>query len=212
MHACTHPGGTPILAVWTLEAMTQRRAKTYDRPQRSPQWAQQACAHPGCQRVGEYRAPRSRRALKDYVWFCLDHVRMYNAAWDFYRGMSADEIESMRRQDTVGWRPTWPFGSKRDRSAEEAERVRAAFAKFFGHEEEREQPRAEARRAAHGVAAEALAILSLPPDATPAEVKSRYKELVKRHHPDANGGDKDAEERLKSINQAYSTLKGLASA
>jgi len=39
------------------------------------------------------------------------------------------------------------------------------------------------------------------------EVKARYKELVKRHHPDTNGGDKEAEERLKLINQAYTTLK-----
>ncbi|MFO1060844.1 MAG: DnaJ domain-containing protein, partial [Dongiaceae bacterium] len=35
----------------------------------------------------------------------------------------------------------------------------------------------------------------------------RYKSLVKRLHPDANGGDKAAEERLKHINLAYSTLK-----
>jgi DnaJ-class molecular chaperone len=37
-------------------------------------------------------------------------------------------------------------------------------------------------------------------------VKARYKELVKRHHPDANGGDKSAEERFKTVSEAYRTL------
>ena len=42
-------------------------------------------------------------------------------------------------------------------------------------------------------------------------LKARYKELVKLNHPDANGGDKMAEERLKDINEAYATLKKLLS-
>ena len=40
------------------------------------------------------------------------------------------------------------------------------------------------------------------------EVKTRYKQLAKQHHPDANNGDRDAEERLKTINQAYAALRG----
>ena len=49
-------------------------------------------------------------------------------------------------------------------------------------------------------------ILDLTPPVTVAILKARYKELVKRHHPDANGGDKSAEEKFKEINEAYQTV------
>ena len=63
--------------------------------------------------MGEHRAPRSRDALDQHYWFCLDHVRAYNAAWDFYRGMTPEQIEASRRLDVIGWRPTWPLGGGR---------------------------------------------------------------------------------------------------
>ena len=52
-----------------------------------------------------------------------------------------------------------------------------------------------------------LAQLDLDETATLQDIKMRYKQLVKRFHPDANGGDKKAEERFKSINEAYTNLK-----
>ncbi|MGQ0664574.1 MAG: J domain-containing protein [Pseudomonadota bacterium] len=164
------------------------------------------CDHPGCLQVGEYRAPRSRHMLTVFYWFCLEHVRAYNAAWDYYRGMSAAEIEACRRADTVGWRPTWPMGPQRRFDRLSMEELRAAFARLFdgpdilGAGPAWERPRLTPED-------EALAVLDLRADATMAQIKARYRELVKRHHPDANGGDKAAEERLKSINQAYAILK-----
>ena len=68
-----------------------------------------------------------------------------------------------------------------------------------GHRVRSWEPKTEEQRA--------LAMLDLAPPVKADEVKLRYKELVKRLHPDANGGDKEAEERLKLINDAYSTLK-----
>src|SRR5690348_17810776 len=59
------------------------------------------CDMPGCERFGEYRAPKSRRNLKDYWWFCLEHVRAYNSTWDYYKGMSPGEIEAQLRADTA---------------------------------------------------------------------------------------------------------------
>ena len=55
--------------------------------------------------------------------------------------------------------------------------------------------------------AKALSTMDLSPPVTLDKLKARYKELVKRFHPDTHGGDKAAEERLKLINQAYSTLR-----
>jgi DnaJ-domain-containing protein 1 len=59
----------------------------------------------------------------------------------------------------------------------------------------------------NALAIKALLTLELGGDATPAKIKSRYKELVKRHHPDANGGDRSSEERLREIIQAYNFLR-----
>lgn len=165
-----------------------------------------ACDHAGCRAPGEHRAPRSRDALDQHYWFCLDHVRAYNAAWDFYRGMSADQIESARRLDIIGWRPTWPLGGGPGRPARvNREDIEEALRRFFSYDVESPEP--PRRRRPATPEEEALATLDLPADAAPDEVKARWKALVKLHHPDANGGDKDAEERLKSINRAYTFLK-----
>ena len=53
----------------------------------------------------------------------------------------------------------------------------------------------------------ALETLLLPETASKSDIKSRFKELVKRHHPDSNGGDKASEEKLREIIQAYNYLK-----
>jgi DnaJ-domain-containing protein 1 len=65
----------------------------------------------------------------------------------------------------------------------------------------------EAPARAASATEQALAVFDIEPPFTPLRLKSRYKVLVKLHHPDAHGGDKAAEEKLKIINQAYATLK-----
>jgi DnaJ domain len=189
-----------------------RRARHYA-PQTPPSGGPRACDHSGCGELGLYRAPRSRHQLKNYYWFCLEHVREYNSTWDFYRNMSPADIERLNREDLVGQRPTWPLGQRGANSRVQDEGVRTAFRRYFGEEMDdaaRRRAREEAKRrtqAQHDPRIEALAVLELPESATLAEIKARYKQLAKKHHPDANGGDKAAEERLKSINLAYSLLK-----
>src|SRR5437763_17076845 len=70
------------------------------------------CDHPGCEAGGEFRAPRSRLELNHYYWFCIEHVRAYNLAWNYYRGMSDSEIEAEIRRDTVWQRPSWRLGER----------------------------------------------------------------------------------------------------
>ncbi len=165
---------------------------------------QRQCDHPGCPQEGEFRAPRARDRLTDYYWFCLDHVRAYNARWDYYAGMSADEIERETRNATTWQRPTWPMGCKTGQR-------RHAFAfedplGVFEGEEDEESCRARAEAAADTPERAAMRVLELDNPLTLARLKARYKELVKRHHPDANGGDKAAEEKFKQISVAYTTL------
>jgi len=179
--------------------MTRSRLAEYVDPVRI---LPRSCDHPGCAGSGDFRAPRSKTALHDFYWFCLDHVRAYNAAWNFYAGMTTAEIEAEIRHDTVWQRPSWPLGA----------RVGALYgAKWrgFGLFDLDEDRPAEAGAPARprSPIEKALALFDLVPPLTLAGLKARYKELVKRHHPDTHGGDKAAEEKLKEIIQAYSMLK-----
>jgi hypothetical protein len=161
------------------------------------------CDMPGCRHEGEYRAPKSRETLRDYFWFCLEHVRSYNAAWDFYKGMSPGQIEAHMRSDVIWGRPTWPLG-RLGRGATEDEAIidRLDILGAAGFVRTR-QPAAATPSALR----EPLHTLGLPWPVSLDEVKTRYKALAKVHHPDANGGDRAAEERLKTINLAYAALR-----
>lgn len=157
---------------------------------------------------GEYRAPKSRRNLSEYFWFCLEHVRNYNSTWDFYKGMSPAEVEAQLRSDTSWQRPTWPLGhlgagAWDDEALRDPLHVLAA-GRVNGASGNARRP--EAERAPPELR-DPLATLGLSWPTTMDVVKSRYKELAKRHHPDANGGSRDAEERLKTINVAYAAVR-----
>jgi hypothetical protein len=185
------------------------------RAQRPPPIARR-CDIPDCACAGDYRAPKSRDHLTEYFWFCLDHVRAYNAAWDYYAGMSAAEIEAELRRDTIWHRPTWPLGGRQG-AARDARRPRDErhyrFRDTFGLFDDLftpgSGPGADSTRRTRPPQpqAKALALFDLSAPVGFDEVRARYKELVKQHHPDANGGDKAAEERLKLINEAYVILR-----
>ncbi len=164
-----------------------------------------ACSWPGCQGHGAFKAPKSRESLRSYHYFCLDHVREYNRRWNYYEGMNSAEIERDMYKDYTWDRPSWNFGTFKKTPG-----AGGGFKDDFGFfhedgsfknepEDDYSQFDQEERKA--------FAILDLKPDATKKELKARYKVLVKKHHPDANNGDKDAEERFKIISQAYTLLK-----
>ena len=162
------------------------------------------CDHPGCRLGGEYRAPKGRDSLNEYHWFCLEHVRAYNASWDYYRGMTPGQIEAMTRADTGWQRPTWPLGSLGTRGFDETNlhdplHLLASGRIRRGTQSEPMHTPREIR--------DPMQTLGLEWPISLDTLKSRYKELAKRHHPDANGGDRAAEERLKSINLAYAAVR-----
>ena len=164
------------------------------------------CGWPDCAQLGEHRAPVSRDHLDEFYWFCLDHVRIYNRSWNYYVGMSDAEVEACIRSDTIWNRPSWPFaGGKVPPSGFDFGNVNDPQGAMgwdgtrsgIGNTSPTELSVLERR---------AFSVLGLEFPVTRDEVKARYKELVKRHHPDANGGEKDAEERIKRINQAHEVL------
>jgi len=191
------------------QPMQRNRARLDSRYDFAPRPATRACDHPGCAADGEYRAPKARDRLNEYFWFCLNHVREYNKAWDYYAGMNADQIESEVRRDTTWQRPTWPLGFWSVQEKFLRDRVTKGFGFEFGREpgQGKAEEQAQRRQTARTPEEEALAVLDLTPPVDFARIKARYRELAKLHHPDANGGDRAAEERLKDINQAYNTLK-----
>lgn len=164
------------------------------------------CAAPGCVDAGVYPAPRDRSRPRPFIYFCLEHIRAYNAGWDYYRGMNADQIEADRRLDVVWRRQTWAFGGKERRKATADfafEDPLAACSDLF---DEPGAGRPKRRFRPGGPEDRAQAELGLDDDFDREMLKLRYKALVKRWHPDANGGSVEAEERLKAINEAYRTL------
>lgn len=169
------------------------------------------CAIPGCNQHGEYRAPRDR-TLTDYIWLCLDHVRDHNRQWNYYTGMSAEELEDEIRRDCTWQRPTWKLGTLgggTDRYG--GTRFRDDFGFFDAEREEAKTDRTRWQRNRHmpqpdNPEEKALEIMGLHLPLDPRELRERYLSLVKEHHPDVNREDPGAEERLKDINDAYRTL------
>ncbi|MBU3890882.1 J domain-containing protein [Methylosinus sporium] len=170
------------------------------------------CDAPGCEAAGEYRAPMGRLREGQYFCFCLEHVREYNNSYNYFNGMSDEAVARYLKDDaTTGHRPTWSMGVKRGQASFREDPLRPDnFADPMGlyrQRAHRARPQAEASPRYSAVTIKALNALGLDETAGAEAIKTRYKELVKRHHPDANGGDRSCEERLREIIHAYKTLR-----
>jgi DnaJ-domain-containing protein 1 len=177
---------------------------------RTPEKAAPAtpCSFPGCTAEGVFRAPKGREREGEYFSFCRDHVREYNATYDYFRGMDDASMAKFRQADAVGHRPTWKMGARAAAAGQPVDESVFAEARAARRRGAKgKPPQTEPPPRYNALAIKALLTLELGGDATPAKIKTRYKELVKRHHPDANGGDRSSEERLREIIQAYNFLR-----
>lgn len=171
-------------------------------------YPRRACDHDGCEAEGAHKAPVNRNKLNSYYWFCLEHVREYNSNWNYYAGMNEYEVESSNRFDHFWERPTWPFGvnpSERQQfySFHDPHDLLGMGRRFSAFDNDGYIQTEKVM----GEEAEALRVMDLHYPLTPEKLKARYKELVKKHHPDKNGGCVTSEEKLKKINKAYDLLK-----
>jgi curved DNA-binding protein CbpA len=186
------------------------RIRTKPEPQVEAAPEQPRCDHPGCKAVGEHRAPMGRLREGQYFCFCLDHVRQYNHSYNYFTGMTDDDVAKYQKDAIVGHRPTWAMGVNRAGRGHREEGVDPeGFRDTLGSF--RDRPRgttSQPPKPRYGIAGQkALATLGLDETADPEKVKARYKELVKRLHPDANGGDRSLEDKLREIIHAYNYLK-----
>jgi hypothetical protein len=180
-----------------------------------------ACDWPNCEAPATHRAPKGRLREREYWRFCLDHVREYNHTYNFFAGMSPDDIARYQKEAVIGHRPTWKMGMNGGRPASRSRspRSRREFAhaddpfgvlrELGGSAGQRSARRPADDRSPRNAERKALDILGLEADASAQDVKTRFKALVKRHHPDANGGDRSSEDRLREIIQAYNYLKSI---
>lgn len=164
------------------------------------------CEHPGCPKPGEFRAPKGRMRENEFFCFCLDHVREYNQSYNYFKGMSDDEVAGFQKEAIIGHRPTWTMGARTgDQGAAPGAAPGDPFNRFRRY---RQRPGTPPKSTKVGIAQRrALAVLGLDESADAQTIQARYKELVKRLHPDANGGDRSQEEKLREIIHAYKQLR-----
>jgi hypothetical protein len=170
--------------------------------------ARARCAVPGCTAPGEYKAPLQPANLDcpgEWRFLCLDHVREHNAKYNYFEGMSADEI-SRAQSPLGGWeRPSRKFAANGSdpppRWSDFADPLDAISARFGNLRE-----RSTASRFSKPER-RALSVLGLGEDADRHKLRQRYSTLVRRFHPDKNGGDRSHERRLGEVIEAYQLLR-----
>jgi DnaJ-domain-containing protein 1 len=185
------------------------------------------CEWQGCREPGLYPAPKGRGHEGEYHRFCLEHVRQYNKSYNYFAGMPDEDVVKHQKDDTVGHRPTWFVGvnswarNRASRATRNGDRRNGfghrfstydPFGLFGAKAEVAPSKPGEPPRVLRRAERKCLRQLNLEDTATKAEVKARFKDLVKRHHPDRNGGDRRSEDKLREVIQAYNYLRqaGLA--
>ncbi len=173
---------------------------------------QRPCDHVGCQRAGGHRAPKGREAPEQYWHFCYEHAAAYNRRWNYFAGMSDAELADYQKREETGHRPTWTFRTGRlDRFSGAMRGFQAGRrADPFGLFGDGPRPAAETARPQRRLTrlqTLAFEALALEETADAGQIRARYAELVKRWHPDSNGGDRGAEANLHRVISAYQTLK-----
>jgi len=180
---------------------------------------QGTCNWPGCPEAGSHKAPKGRGREGEYFSYCLEHVRAYNKNYNYFAGMSDDDISSYQKASVTGHRPTWSSGVNAWSATGFRSQAQAHMGGFrpdfqtsdpfevFGHARAGEGAAGPQRRTLRNAERKSLRALDLDEDAKGADIKARFKALVKQHHPDANGGDKQSEDKLREVIQAYNHLK-----
>lgn len=169
------------------------------------------CQWDGCEKIGTHRAPVGRDAEGLYIFFCLEHVKEYNKGYNFSANLSDADIARYQKEAATGGRPTWGTGVHQATESPLPATGPSGSAKALNARKSAIQRKAQAANAQvrklKVLEAKAFETLGLEPDATPEEIRSRYKERLKMHHPDANQGNRNSEEDLRASIEAHKILK-----
>ncbi len=183
----------------------------YDIKRKNLSWEkniQKICDEINCNEIGNYKAPKSRIKLNEYYFFCLKHIKEYNKSWDFYKGLSVDQIEFSMRKDSVWDRPSWPFKGNPTKIIDQVN-------EFIGNDSDINQKKYNydqfysnklIKDSLSNEENKALNVLELKLPLNLTKIKKKYKKLVKIFHPDVNDNNKEAEDKFKEINESYKIL------
>lgn len=183
--------------------------------QKPPSWAAsqtRVCDAPDCGSKAVVRVARAPRKPQDKLWLCAEHAREHNRRWNYFEGLSESESEAARRGAIYGDRPTWAMGKNERARASARARGPADMHDAFGLFADAAKTRASNAPIRDGrvlpkLQAQAFDTLGLRVTAAGPEIRRRYAELVRRYHPDANGGDRSAEAQLSAVVRAHQILK-----
>ena len=155
------------------------------------------CNYPNCKELGIYPAPKSRTNLREYYYFCIDHVREFNKSWNYFSGLNEEELEVEIRKSVTWDRPSWKFGTKAINHDFEK-----AF-KFFN-----EQKKIKKSKVIDKKLESCFKVLELNSDSSLKEIKTRYKMLAKKWHPDSQNSvaSKYNKDKFINISNAYKTI------
>ena len=162
------------------------------------------CDHKSCNKIGEYKAPIEKDNSKKFKWLCLEHIKEFNRSWDYFKGMSDQEVCEFLKSDMTWHKPTQSFSSPDNffsilwkNTLNEGGAIWGnGFSKinkskiYFTNKDK-----------------EALKIIELEVRTKLEKIQNQFKKLVKKYHPDMNAGNKKFEEKLKIITLAYTQLK-----
>lgn len=162
------------------------------------------CDHVPCYDEGVFKAPKNSRATShhhdnsQWYWFCKEHVREYNAKWNFYKGMNEDQAYQAYKNDLIWNRPSWSVGT----NTNNAKSLYDPFNILNDGTYASPPYLSPSER-------DALAFFDLQFPFSADELQSAYRNLVKKNHPDIHK-TKSAEEQIRKINSCYQLLKKIA--
>ena len=151
--------------------------------------SERICSNPKCKELGVYPAPKSRDNLREYLYFCINCIRDFNKSWNYFEGLNEYELEVEIRKSVTWDRPSWKFGTKNLNYDFEK-----AFNTFENQKIQKNKNNLDIKLEA------AFKILGLNSDSDLQEVKTKYKHLAKRWHPDVQNDNKSKINKDKFIN------------
>ena len=159
------------------------------------------CEWKNCNSKGIYRAPKNRENLREFRWFCLEHIREYNKKWNYFSGLSQEEIEKELKADFTWHLPTWPMNGKHTYDLNDELEI-LKNNKIY----EKKNKDNKNKGIKNNNINAAFEKLNLTLDSSLQDIKRQYKVLVKKYHPDANKNNIKSNNKLIEINEAYKII------
>ena len=161
------------------------------------------CEWINCREVGDFKAPAEKDNSRNFKWLCEEHIKLFNKKWNYFEGMSQDEIQNFLKSDLTWHRPTQEFGSTNNYFDILWNNTLNDKFKIF----QEGQPSGKTQRKLCEKDKDAFRIMDLEIGADWSAIQKKFKTLVKKFHPDKHSGNKQYEDKLKKITLAYSHLK-----